>query len=403
MAEEIFERRLGLKLEIGDGDSIPPNEDFLISYGMESRGWIIPESGVLNSGAMDEVKFNFENLDFQRLADHKGNRFTVDWLGLIFWFLSRQEEYQMKKKQDAHGRFSPYFSVLYKLDKFQFPWVDFWVERIRIQLEEEAILIPKKANPVEVSIDIDNMLAYKEKGFWRNLAGFGRDFLSFRIGEMARRISVLSGFSSDPFASIPEIESQLLPSHNPTFFIWIGNYGPFDKGLSFENPYFRKTVKLLSEKYRVGLHPSYAVFSEPGLLKKEKERLEDISKMRMVHNRFHFLRFRLPESYRLLISNGLEHDYSMGFSEIQGYRAGTGIPFYWYDLEREEKTKLLVHPFALMDSTARHKLNWKAEKFLESYQNMKTDAAKVSGKLHILIHNEFCAWKGWEKMLQNLK
>jgi hypothetical protein len=403
VAEEVFGRRLGLDFVLGDAGSIPPTEDFLISYGMESRGWIVPESGILKTGTLAEMKFNFENMDFKKVADHEDNRFKTDWLGLIFWFLSRQEEYQMKNQQDQHGRFSPTFSPLFKLDKYRYPWVDFWVERLREQLLDAAILTQRLETDTEISFDIDHMLAFREKGAYRNAGGLVRDFFAFRFGKIAKRISVLTGISADPYASIPEIEFQLRPGMNPSFFIWIGDYGPFDKGLSYENPVLRKTVKLLSEKYRIGLHPSYAVFSSPGKLKKEKGRLEQIVEMGIAHNRFHYLRFRLPESYRLLISNGIEHDFSMGFSEIPGYRAGTGWPFYWYDLEREEKTRLLIHPFAIMDSCARYKLNWNAEKFIAVCRSMKSEAAAVSGKFHVVMHNEFCAWKGWENVLGSLE
>lgn len=402
VAEEIFKRRLGLDFVLGDESSIPPTEDFLISYGMESRGWIVPESGILKTGTLDEVKFNFANIDFKKVAEQEDNRFNTDWLGMIFWFLSRQEEYQMKHQQDQHGRFAAHFSPLFKLDKFHFPWVDFWIDRLREQLLDAAILVSKQTLPPEISFDIDHMLAYREKGFLRNAAGLLRDGLSFQFGRVAKRLSVLAGLSTDPYEALSEIEFQIGPGHNPAFFIWIGNYGPYDKGLSWENPFFRRTVKLLSEKYRVGLHPSWAALSEPGRLKTEKQRLENITGIQVLHNRFHYLRFRLPESYRLLISNGIEHDYSMGFSDTPGYRAGTGWPFYWYDLEREEKTRLLVHPFGLMDSCARYKLNWNAEKFLEEYKKMKSAAAAVSGRLHVVMHNEFGTWKGWEQILRQM-
>jgi hypothetical protein len=34
---------------------------------------------------------------------------------------------------------------------------------------------------------------------------------------------------------------------------------------------------------------------------------------------------------------------------------------------------------------------------------MKSEAAAVSGKFHVVMHNEFCAWKGWENVLGSLE
>jgi hypothetical protein len=403
VVDEIFKRRLGLEVVLGDQNAMPETSDFLVSYGLESRGWIIPESGVLNSGNRDGIRFQFENLDFHRVADQHGNRFSVDWLGLIFWYLSRLEEYQLKNRKDSHGRFAPFFSPLFALGKFEFPWVDFWVERIRKQLEEADFVFPSPKTEIELSFDLDNLLAYKEKGWKRNAGGFFRDFIFLRWKALAERSLTLLDLKKDPFETIAEMEAQIKPGHNPMFFVWIGDQGPFDKGLSFNTEYFAKTIRLLSEKYRVGLHPSYASFSQPQKLKSEKERLKKITRQKVVFNRFHFLRFRLPESYRLLIANGFEHDFSMGFSEIMGYRAGTGHSFYWYDVEQEETTKLLIHPFCMMDSTARFQLKWDADKFIAQFQKMKGDAISSHGKMHILLHNEFISWnKGWENLIEKI-
>ena len=80
------------------------------------------------------------------------------------------------------------------------------------------------------------------------------------------------------------------------------------------------------------------------MIRVEKQRLEHILGETVYHNRFHFLRFTLPQSYQQLLACGISDDYSMGYADQIGFRAGTCTPFYFYDLENEIQTTLKVHP-----------------------------------------------------------
>ena len=61
---------------------------------------------------------------------------------------------------------------------------------------------------------------------------------------------------------------------------------------------------------------------------------------------------RLPESYQTLIECGIKEDHSMGYGTMNGFRASTSFPFYWYDLLNEKATSLKIHPFCYMDATS---------------------------------------------------
>jgi hypothetical protein len=93
---------------------------------------------------------------------------------------------------------------------------------------------------------------------------------------------------------------------------------------------------------------------------------------------------------------GFQEDHSMGFSDRMGYRAGTGHPFFWYDLHNEERTPLLIFPFSMMDSTAHFQLNISPTEFIsilgQQYRQGK-------GSSHAIFHNEHPSWKGWENMI----
>ena len=93
----------------------------------------------------------------------------------------------------------------------------------------------------------------------------------------------------------------------------------------------------------------------------------------------------------------------MGFSDISGYRAGTGFSFYWYDLESEIETDLLIHPFFTMDSISKFKYQESATAFVKRVQNALNVSEELHCKVHVIFHNEHYAWKGWEDLIQRLK
>lgn len=58
---------------------------------------------------------------------------------------------------------------------------------------------------------------------------------------------------------------------------------------------------------------------------------------------------RIPKSYIKLGKLRARNDYSMYYPGHPGFRAGTCTPFFWYDLQMEKKTRLLLHPVVLAD------------------------------------------------------
>jgi hypothetical protein len=111
----------------------------------------------------------------------------------------------------------------------------------------------------------------------------------------------------------------------------------------------------------------------------------------------------LPDSYDILESAGFSDDYSMGFSSHFGYRAGTGHSFNWYNLKDERETNLKIHPFVMMDSTANFKLKISAQAFIVKLNNLKSEAEKVGGKVHVILHNEHPSWPGWDSVLTEIQ
>ena len=165
-------------------------------------------------------------------------------------------------------------------------------------------------------------------------------------------------------------------------------------------------IKSIVDYAKVGLHPAYFTMQNSTLLKKEKERLEDITNMPTKRSRQHYLRFSLPETYQNLIDLEIEEDYSMGYASNVGFRAGTCTPFYFYDLDFEIQTPLKVFPFALMDTTLNDYMKLTPKQSLGRIRDLKNEVKAVDGLFITLFHNEslsnYLRWRGWERLYESM-
>ena len=95
----------------------------------------------------------------------------------------------------------------------------------------------------------------------------------------------------------------------------------------------QRLYQQLSAKNNCGLHASWQSGTTEGLLLKEKRKLEGITGKSICISRNHYLRMKLPTTYRKLIAAGIHDDYSMAYGSINGFRASYTLPYRWYDLE----------------------------------------------------------------------
>jgi hypothetical protein len=183
----------------------------------------------------------------------------------------------------------------------------------------------------------------------------------------------------------------------------MGDFGKYDRSNSYRSRKFRELISGLSQSAEMGLHPSYQSFLRPEIFKKEKQRLEDIIQKPLTKSRFHFLRIKFPESFRILVSENIKDDYSLGYSTMNGFRAGTCTPFYFYDLEKEERTDLRLHPFIFMDSAMIDHLNMTSEGAIAVINDLLKQLAIHGGEAIGIWHNyslsEKDQYKGWQDVL----
>ena len=87
--------------------------------------------------------------------------------------------------------------------------------------------------------------------------------------------------------------------------------------------------------------------------------------------------------------------------------AGIASPFYFYDLEKDEATNLLLYPFCSMDITPLHYYQLTPDQAIEKNRELLKKVKNVNGTFISLWHNESLSgrlrWKGgWKKVYEQL-
>ncbi len=335
------------------------------------------------------------------------NTLLFDIFSAIFYFVSRYEEY-LPFEPDEHQRFRSTESLAFHLGIIEKPIVNLWIIGFKKLLKTwfgNSLTFEEPEYQFIPTIDIDNAWAFAHKGLWRTIGGLWRDRRNMEARNF--RFQVLRDNQPDPYNTyqlINKFHSEA-PVH-PIWFFLVASHGRFDKNISSHNFHFQDLIRRIAVDNQIGLHPSYAANSSPSLISLEAERLGSIIGHPVTRSRQHYLRIHLPDTYRALSHLGMKEDYSMGFADCTGFRAGIAHPFRFFDLEENKITDLMVHPFQVMDTSLHQYMKLDPDQAIEKIRTIVHEVKNVNGTFISLWHNESLSewkdWRGWSEVYRQL-
>jgi hypothetical protein len=235
----------------------------------------------------------------------------------------------------------------------------------------------------------------------RTIGGTLRDFFEFKFKSLYQRFMVLFGLKQDPYDTFKYIINKQKQSRFKfLFFFLIGDYSTYDKAINVHKKKFVSLIKQVADYCKVGLKVSYFAIDDISILKNEKTRIESIINTSLAASRQSFSKLNLPESYRNLVELEIGEDYTMGYVNQIGFRAGTCTPFLFYDLDYEVQTPLKINSYHLMDYTliSTQSLLDKKKVLNEVINTIK----QVDGEFIPIFHNYTFSvmdrWKGFKDL-----
>jgi hypothetical protein len=333
---------------------------------------------------------------------------TFDVLAATFYMLTRYEEYGAIAT-DIHDRFESKNSTTGNSELLRQPIVDQWRMKFETLAKRQfpEVDFTRRQFSSEITIDVDSAFAFRHKGFYRTVGAAFKDVTSLRVRNLTERLSVIAHLKRDAYETYEYIIHVSSKKTVPlTWFFLLADFSREDINVPHTSAFFRKLIHRIASKYQVGIHPGYASNGNISKLTKEKGRLEEITGNEIVRSRQHYLKIRFPETYKRLISQNITDDYTMGYSDNVGFRAGTSLTFPWFDLVKNEETNLTIHPFVVMDTTLNKYLGLSPDEAIELCTQLKSVIEKTDGHFCILWHNETLSergiWKGWRRVFEVL-
>ena len=333
--------------------------------------------------------------------------FPFDVFAATFYLISRYEEY-LPHKKDMYGRFAHEESIAFKQGFLSQPMVNTWLLELRKALKNQfpSLMFRHRSFKFIPTYDIDIAWSYRNKGFLRNAGGFFKSIQSRKWQEANDRIEVLQEKKKDPFDCYEWLDAlhlycRLRPYY---FFLLAEKTKGYDKNISPRKKALQQLIAYQSSKGTVGIHPSWQSGDDQKLLKQEIGWMEFIIDQPIYYSRQHYIRLTLPETYRRLMSLGITKDFSMGYGSINGFRASVASSFYWFDLEKNEKTSLLLYPFCFMDANSFYEQQLTPREAFEELMHYYNSVKKVQGMMVTIWHNNFLGtdpqYKGWREVYE---
>jgi len=383
-----------------------------ITYSRSPLGseFFIHSADLLFDQGINDIDIHVSNWDDVPCFFYAGEISSIpfDIFAASFYLISRYEEY-LPHMQDNHERFPAEESLAFKNGFIEKPVIDIWAFKFLELLKDKFPnykYTNRKFNLISV-IDVDVAFSYKHKGIIRTIGGFMSDIFHVRFVNFWHRLLTILNFNQDPydtFSKIINIKNEF--DVHTLFFFLIGDYTTFDKNISSANNKFKSLIKSVADYAKIGLKPSYFSVKNVEKLKKEKLRLENIINTPIEFSRQHYLRLTIPETYQNLLDLDLKEDYTMGYSNLVGFRASTCTPFYFYDLDFEIQTPLKLFPCTISAVILKNHLQLSNEESLTRILELKEAVNKVNGTFISVFQNQTFSenvhWHGWTDIYKKM-
>ena len=300
-----------------------------------------------------------------------------DIFAASFYLVSRYEEYL------DSGRFNASSSIAFKNGFLQTAVVERWTKELAKVMLRKFINVAFKRNDYNaiLTIDADQQWENKRLNLVKTLGDLLREFRSKEsFGNEVQQDE------KDPYSAFSYLSDTLGSNTDVRIFFPVGDPSRFSKNPSWKNNDYRRLIQHISEKYEIGLNQSFHASDSLPELSKEVFRLKEILGREINSGRVHYFNLRMPGSYTNMIEAGIQEDYSMGYSDTPGFRAGIARPFYFFDLSCDRPTRFRVFPLQMTDETL-NKGNADADHSRALILELINETRKVGGLFISMWHN----------------
>ena len=343
-------------------------------------------------GLLHQTGFKNQETKVFSIADTKAffktnqnDTLNFDLFAAAFYLTTRYEEY-LPHEADEHNRYIAQQSIAVKNNFIDKPVVNQWTLLLKEKIKERYpnFQFPTTDFRHIVTIDVDRAYAYKGNTNIKVAAGLLKNTAQLNLNDIKNRTQTLLNKQKDPYDVynyLAKIQQEFKVDFQ--YFFLLGDNSKFDNNIPYNSTSLKNLIKDLDAE--IGIHPSYFSDKKPAILKEEIKRLENITGNQVTQSRQHFIKLQFPSTYQKLLDNSITDDYSMGYHDTPGFRAGVCTPYPFYNLTKEKTTSLLIHPFAIMEKAL---INDKDEERRKKITMLIDKIKAVNGMFYSVWHND---------------
>jgi len=340
----IFKEILKTEVEFtGNSQYYLQSKHIKITYADQPLGdeLFFKHTSFLLSNKLEEIQPRVTSFgDYQVPFPVQNSTLPFDIFAASFYFISRYEEYIYT--QSGKENFKASKSLQFKINLLDRPIVDEWaliLKSIVGKRHPEFRFSTKTftAKPI-VAVEVSPTIP---AGFRNKLKFWSHALLNKNNTYFHGKFDQITGLEVNPINVLDQLNPMLeKKSDRPIFFLNLPDvpqaFIPIEAlgkvmqnhpiGLlrpCIDHPEKTKTFKISAEILKL---------IQPAQITKISLQLDPL---------------KFPTCYLNLVNLGISTDYSMGYNDVAGFRAGTCTPFSWYDLQLEKVTSLLINSYCL--------------------------------------------------------
>lgn len=358
------------------------------------------------------AEMNRHGRPWKRNSD-SGIKINFDLLGAVFFMLTRYEEVAAPTF-DYHDRYNSKHSLAVRNCFDMRPLADEYIALLRffvLQLDP-SVKIKSQYYSVELSHDLDRPYRFG------SLSGYLKVFL----GHILKRRSIgltaewlrqgvrrIRGREFDCFFVGLQTLLEISERHGLRSQINImgAEGGLHDEGYDPAAIPLRETLKSAEARgHIIGFHPGYHTYNDPKRFAEERKRVEEGLGVQITRVRQHYLRMKVPSTWRMWYENQIMEDGSLGFPDRNGFRAGTSHAYTLFDLENHCELHVRETPLIVMDGALKAGFNESLgpDQAIVKANRLADLCKKYGGTFSLLWHNSSFNgdWAGWEKVYESI-
>lgn len=334
----------------------------------------IQAHGLLSEQGVNDLEISVSEWEGELYFLKTSNQSDIpyDIFAASFFLLTRYEEY-LPHVKNSIGDFPAKESLAYQNNFLTRPIINIWMKKFASILKEkfeDAEFDYQKPN-LKMLIAVERAYKYRKYGISRSIVGFLSELFRFKLFDLFTRIKTWFRPHNDPYDVYNDLIKMKDKLGFEIFFMFqLGDYSIYTKNINYRKRVYKKLIKSMGDYCETGLLPSHEAILDFDIFKKEIKRFEHIANHELTNIMIKDRAINFPDFYVSLDKTDIENEFSMGYYDRIGFRAGTCTPFLFYDLNLEQASPIKFHPYFCSSYALRSESNDKLKDIINKNKDI---------------------------------